>query len=631
MEMKSVPHVIVASMALAVTACQHHAHRVAEQPLTLAGDTLAVWDNATAVDAFASLPGQRWLLLTEAGLSLVDAAGARLAHQPGKFESLDWRPLGPAALATVIDVASGTVAVFRVDVDGGQLTPWPLAASPAALAEAQCLYHDETENSVQLFLVGADAMVSQLVLAHHGEALYRDVRQFPLPGEADSCAVADATGMLYLVIEDSGVWRVPAAAETDATPSPVALLPPFGAFDSSVEQLFAVADSVWTLGDEGNITHLMAPAQMQRYQLAVAADMPNLRIERCAEAVCLTALESESGALRQQRLLTPGQRAVAQEPHSQEPHSIVAAAETDPMPRFGDAADDPAIYVDARAPENSVILGTDKRGGLELYDLSGRRLQRLEAGRLNNVDVRPLAERPGAALVAASRRDDNSIAFFVLDDRRLHTLNRQPTGLDEVYGLCMYRSATGDYVFINDKDGRYEQYRVSHRQGKVHAELVRAFALPSQPEGCVAHDSSATLYLGEEAVGVWAAGAEPDGAAPRLIIPLDDALVADVEGLAIHDGADGPLLVISSQGNDSYVVHALREGYPRLAHFRVQADYQRGIDGVSETDGLALTAAALPGFPAGLLVLQDGRNRMPDAPQNFKLVDWSALLPVWQR
>jgi 3-phytase len=51
-------------------------------------------------------------------------------------------------------------------------------------------------------------------------------------------------------------------------------------------------------------------------------------------------------------------------------------------------------------------------------------------------------------------------------------------------------------------------------------------------------------------------------------------------------------------------------------------DLTNGIDGVSETDGLTVSAAALPGYPQGVLIVQDGRNQLPQQPQNFKVVDW---------
>ena len=45
------------------------------------------------------------------------------------------------------------------------------------------------------------------------------------------------------------------------------------------------------------------------------------------------------------------------------------------------------------------------------------------------------------------------------------------------------------------------------------------------------------------------------------------------------------------------------------------------IDETSDTDGIAATSTPLPGFPEGLLVVQDGDN--PGGNQNFKLVSWT--------
>ena len=51
-----------------------------------------------------------------------------------------------------------------------------------------------------------------------------------------------------------------------------------------------------------------------------------------------------------------------------------------------------------------------------------------------------------------------------------------------------------------------------------------------------------------------------------------------------------------------------------------------GIDGASETDGLEVTSANLGGpWSQGLLVVQDGRKRMPESTQNFKLVPWADI------
>jgi 3-phytase len=41
---------------------------------------------------------------------------------------------------------------------------------------------------------------------------------------------------------------------------------------------------------------------------------------------------------------------------------------------MGDAADDPAIWVHPVDPALSLVLGTDKKGGLNVFDLEGKRL-----------------------------------------------------------------------------------------------------------------------------------------------------------------------------------------------------------------------------------------------------------------
>src|SRR5262245_43103582 len=57
---------------------------------------------------------------------------------------------------------------------------------------------------------------------------------------------------------------------------------------------------------------------------------------------------------------------------------VAALVETAPVPHAGDAADDAAVWVDRSEPAGSLIVGTDKKGGLSVYDLSGAELQRFD-------------------------------------------------------------------------------------------------------------------------------------------------------------------------------------------------------------------------------------------------------------
>ena len=82
--------------------------------------------------------------------------------------------------------------------------------------------------------------------------------------------------------------------------------------------------------------------------------------------------------------------------------------------------------------------------------------------------------------------------------------------------------------------------------------------------------------------------------------------------------------MISSQGNDSYVVVDAEPPYALRGAFRVGINAEAGIDGTSETDGLDVTSANLGGpWHQGMLVVQDGRKRMPEQAQNYKYIPWA--------
>ena len=308
---------------------------------------------------------------------------------------------------------------------------------------------------------------------------------------------------------------------------------------------------------------------------------------------------------------------------------ILASVETDPVASRGDAADDPAIWVNHLDPESSLILGTDKKRGLAVYDLAGKELQFIERGDLNNVDLRQgiLLEGRETSLAAATNRTEITLDVFeVSQDGRLDFVLAQPLAMDEPYGLCMMRDENGgSSVFVNDKNGEYQHWQLA-REGLLDPNFLGGFALESKPEGCVVDDTEAILYAGEEERGVWMMPADAARASEKALIDQTGGgrLVADVEGMAIYRAsADLSYLVVSSQGDNSYAVYHIEDEHRYLGSFRVEDNSARNIDGAEETDGLDITSVALgKRFPSGLLVVQDGYNRNPDENQNFKLVDW---------
>jgi 3-phytase len=323
--------------------------------------------------------------------------------------------------------------------------------------------------------------------------------------------------------------------------------------------------------------------------------------------------------------------------------AVAAFAETAPVATDGDAADDPAIWVDAGNPVQSLVIATDKQRGLHLYDLAGVELQALPDGRLNNVDLRDgfALEGRRAVLVAASNRSDNTIAFYALDPkaRRLTRLGAGvPTGFREPYGLCLYASRDGAfYVFVNDAgSGRVRQWRVQADGARIAADLVREFVVGSQAEGCAADDDTGDLYVAEEDVALWRYRADPGSGSGRQEIDRvggRNGLIADLEGVAIWRGRDGRgFIVVSNQGANNYAVYRREGDNDFVGLFEVVTDAARGVDGTAETDGLDVTSHALGDrLPDGLLVVQDGRNDPPGLRQNFKLVSWSEVAAALDR
>jgi 3-phytase len=514
----------------------------------------------------ATLPDGQQLLLGKTGLRLLDSAGRERASLPLRGKYLDQRSDGPgAALAVVLDADTQAVRPVRVDLARGTLTMSPALTEPAFSVEALCLYRDG-QGLAHAFIVGKDGITEQWVF---NAQVARMLRRISLPAGTEACRVDDASHTLFITEPGVGEWAYDVAGETNPT------------------------------------RRLLAASAKGAKTAAGAAARPGAMALPARAAAALPAFPMAT---------------------------VLPRAQTEPVARFGDAADDPAIWVHPSDATASRVLGTNKKQGLLVYDLQGRQTQLLEVGRLNNVDVRQRVRFSGAPgeppvdLAVATQRDRNSVMVFAIDAQGAVTVAGDlPTDLKEIYGICLHQPPAGGlHVFVNDKDGRYQQHALQRNGSSYSATLVRSFKVAGQPEGCVADDPRGRVFIGEERRGVWVTGTDPSVPA-RLqeVIKVGPVLVADVEGLALHHGPRGSYLVVSSQGNNSYVVLDAAPPYAVRGRFRIGLDLAAGIDGVSETDGLEVSSVNFGGpYGRGLLVVQDGYKRMPEAPQNFKYVAW---------
>jgi 3-phytase len=441
--------------------------------------------------------------------------------------------------------------------------PFLNAADPVASARFGFDVDGACEDGRDVFASDGDNLIYHFWRTEHG---LRPVRTLHVNPDVELCAVGPT--QVYFLDPEFGILAFERSPEAYPLIRPVFIQPPAGR-GSFVPETFELIE-----GESG----------------------PVLLI---------------SGEGRNMRLAAP-----VLDRHGEVP-TVVASAETDPVQAGGDAADDAAVIA---ASGTGIVLGADKQAGLRVYNMEGDEQVFLASGKLNNVDALALGE--GRFLAAASNRTTIAVDLFEVEVDPLKVENAGAFALDfaDPYGLCMGQVEGVPHVFVGDTTGQVEAWRPGEDKAW---ERVLNLQFDTQTEGCVYDAVSGLLYVGEEEAGIWSV--DLDNGEKTLVHAVDgEILVADVEGLDIYYGAGERYLVASSQGDDSFVVYSL-PGNQRLLKFRIAADHEGGVDGASETDGLSVNPQPLPGYPAGVLVVQDGYNVAPGENQNFKIVDWRAV------
>lgn len=301
--------------------------------------------------------------------------------------------------------------------------------------------------------------------------------------------------------------------------------------------------------------------------------------------------------------------------------SVFATAETEPVGTANqDAADDPAIWRNAADPAASLIVATDKKGGLYVYGLDGKIRDFVARPALNNVDLVDMADQ-GVVVFASDRSDlaNAHIALFQLDTAtaKLVDIATVASGSGEAYGICGWQRDGKLIVYTAPKEGNIGEWEIT-LDSQPTIKLLRSMQVASQPEGCAIDPRNGTLYIGEEDVGIWRFTAGQT--VGELVAPVDNKhLVADVEGLAlVPEGANGGWLYASSQGDNTYMRYSLPDMAPD-GRFRIAAGK---FGATEETDGIEVKRGDFgPKFPGGLFIAQDGVNA--NGAQNFKLVPLS--------
>jgi 3-phytase len=647
------------------------AQNVARVPAVEASST-GTTQQGGANRAVVSADGQsRFIVGTAelAGLEIYDSSGKRLSSAPaGEAVGVDVRygtlpGLGNAApLILAADATSNSLRFYRFQ--GASLAEISARPVPVGIAlEGACFYRSSQDGSLYAFALGDGGEIDQYLLFEPtaGRVDAKLMRRLHVASTVEHCVADDLTGQLYVSEQGVGIWRFDAEPETEVLPTLV-----------DAVRLGRITEEIGGLAlyDGGPAARWLIASNASAGQLFV---YDHAKDDAYVGAVSIAsagqAVGEPSGLFATSLALGPDQGLVLVGDEEASNYKLVPFAriasaigiaagapqplstpvaptfpivhpttETDPVASGADAADDPAIWANAADPQASWVVGTDKQGGLHVYDMKGKSRHFAADGKMNNVDLRTGYRLGGrdVVLVTASDRTHKSIAIYTLDTATgmLSSVadGIQPTGLSDPYGQCMYRSKSGrTYVFISDPDGLVRQWELtSTRAGKVRAKQVRDIKFSSQTEGCVVDDAAATLYVAEEDIGLWRVTADPvKGAAPASVDRVADnpKLKDDMEGVGLYDlGGGRGYLIVSSQGNNSYAVYRREGDNAYLGSFSVMADPARGIDGISETDGLDVSSANLgPGFEHGAMIAQDGRNMLPVENQNFKFVPWSTI------
>ena len=305
---------------------------------------------------------------------------------------------------------------------------------------------------------------------------------------------------------------------------------------------------------------------------------------------------------------------------------VTANVETEPVFAGDDAADDMCVLENFNNPESSLIISSDKKYGIIVYDLEGVKLYDYEVGRINNVDILPSRSFQNKYIVAGTNRTYNSIDIYLFNNKgELENLilRKEIPSLKDVYGVTFYRDEFNTYLFISDKKGNVEQWSYNNDEVNSEVKFVRKLRFSSLVEGLVADESKGKIYMGQERKGIWELNASPKlEEDKKLIFKKNKYFKPDFEGLTIRDDGDGKgYLITSVQGSNGYLIID-RNSLKAKMFFRI-IDGNK-IDGTTETDGIDVSSIKTSKFPNGFFIAQDDDN--DGLNQNFKLVDWNKII-----
>ena len=295
--------------------------------------------------------------------------------------------------------------------------------------------------------------------------------------------------------------------------------------------------------------------------------------------------------------------------------------------------DDPAIWINKKNPEQSLIIGTDKhsKGGLYVFDLKGKIVgEKIPLQRPNNVDVAYGFDLNGKQvdIAVVTERETNMIRVFSLPDMRQLDNGGIPVFLGEdkraPMGIALYTRPADNAIFaiVSRKTGPFENYLWQYQlkddgKGNVMGEVARKFGDYSgkkEIESIAVDNELGYVYYSDEEHGVHKYYADPVKGNTELALFGTSDFKEDIEGISIYKTSNSKgYILISNQQTNQFMVYA-REG---SGNNKNEHKLIKAIDfSLQSSDGSEVTNVNLgPTFPKGMFVAMSEKKV-------FKIFDW---------
>ena len=300
----------------------------------------------------AALGNNQSLMASESqGLLLADNEKSSVLLA-GNFESISLKQLSAQQfLLATLDNNQDNVAIFKLIKNGQtwQINELSRITPPQAQPDAVCLFKNSNNETVSAFVPDVRGLISETIIYDlaTNQAKNIAVREFSAVTEASGCAVNDDTKTLYVSEAELGVWAINADAESAANKQPVALVQPYGELNSEIGALSVSQDgTLWLSATDGNKVYAYQAQTDKLSQWSLAGEHT---IESVAASFIndnqaqLVLIDDETGAYIQANVNYTAQTATSQ--NNVAMTHLHASAQTTPVAAFGDAADDPAIWI----------------------------------------------------------------------------------------------------------------------------------------------------------------------------------------------------------------------------------------------------------------------------------------------